>query len=109
MSGCACSQEEVAARKRQGKRPSKSPVNLGPSARNTCSSLHIQQLFEQQGYYHIQISLTSFYSLFLISQNILLYKALSFISKKEMQSSLSQLHFSLYMLNSHKCCALLTE
>ena len=41
MSGCACNHEEVAARKRQGKCPSKSPVNLGPSARNTCSSLRV--------------------------------------------------------------------
>lgn len=35
------SHEEVAAKKRQGKCPSKSPTNLGPSARNTPSSLRI--------------------------------------------------------------------
>ena len=33
--------DALVARKRQGKRPSKSPVNLGPSARNTCSSLRV--------------------------------------------------------------------
>ena len=39
--GCSWNQEGVAAKKRQGKCPSKSPTNLGPSARNTRSSLRI--------------------------------------------------------------------
>ena len=69
MSGCACNHEEVAARKRQGKCPSKSPVNLGPSARNSCSSLRVS-LVPVNGYTLFYFCLALFFYFFIYRKAI---------------------------------------